>query len=195
MSKTIIGVTGPSNGGKSTFCKVFESSGYTHINADEIYHFLLNGGVYDAKLLEAFGEGIFKEGAVCRKELAKIVFSDKEKLKVLGEITHKKVDDEIKRRVDISNRVVLDIPLLYESGVDFSCDEIFAVLAPEKTLIKRAMMRDNISEEAAIKRIQNQKNVKFYEKCGATIINNDKSEREFIEKVKEIVEKYELKKD
>ncbi len=186
MSKIIIGVTGPSNGGKSTFCKVFKEFGYTHINADEIYHSFLNKGVYNEELLEVFGEDIFTDGIVDRKKLAKIVFNDKEKLIKLGEITHKKVDDEIKRLIEKADKAVLDIPLLYESGVLFNCNEIFAIIAPRETLIKRAMLRDKISKEAATVRIDNQKSRDFYERHGATIILNDKSESEFIKNIEEI---------
>ncbi len=190
MSKIIIGVTGPSNGGKSTFCKVFERFGFTHINADEIYHSLLNSGTYNEEFKKAFGDDIFTDESVDRKKLAKIVFNDKAKLAKLGEITHRKVDDEIKRLIDLSEKIVLDIPLLYECGVDLNCNEIFAVVAKREILIKRAMLRDGIDENAATVRIDNQKAREFYEKNGAIIISNDKSEDEFISEVMKIVRRY-----
>jgi dephospho-CoA kinase len=132
------------------------------------------------ELIKAFGERIKKEdGEIDRKELGRIVFNHPKKLEKLNSITHKYIfeymdlwiAEQEKRGVD---RVIIDAPVLFESGLNKECDLIIAVIASDENRIKRIVERDGLTEEEeALKRIRAQKPNQFYFDNGCYIIENN----------------------
>jgi len=194
----IVGVTGPSGSGKSELCKLFENKSIPYINTDNIYHQLLipPSDCLD-ELVLAFGDDILHEDKTLnRKKLAVIVFTNKDSLAKLNKITHKhiiKKTKEILKAYEANGKriVVVDAPLLFESGFDSECDITISVLADKNIRKSRIIARDNLSEAEAEKRINAQYTDDFYKgKSNYTIYNNGdrvKFETEFL-KILSIIE-------
>ena len=188
----IIGVTGGIGSGKTTVCEMFEKLGAEVIDADKIAHDITkrDGAAY-AEIIDKFGEKVMlPDGDIDRKALAKIVFSDSEKLKMLEHITHKYVFEEMKKRMDKSTApvVVLDVPLLFSSEFPFVCDLTVGVTADMEDRISRVFKRDNMTREEIISRINNQISDKTLKENADIIIENSSLDLTF-EKVKEIFNK------
>lgn len=149
----IIGVTGSLGAGKSLFSKLlraeFERRGRAAevINADEVVHGLFLGeetgpptGLFEEMKIR-FGEKIFAaSGKLDRQALAAAAFSSGANSEALNAIVHPRVIEETKRRM--ANRpdtvFILDVPLLFESGMDELCDATIAVTANEGIRRERA---------------------------------------------------------
>jgi pantetheine-phosphate adenylyltransferase len=94
-------------------------------------------------------------------------------LEKLNEITFKYTLAAIEERLPKSGSVVIDAPLLFESGLDTKCDVTIAVLARLNVRVKRIMGRDNITEEQALIRINAQKSDDFFIKSADYVVNNN----------------------
>ncbi len=155
----IVGVTGGIGSGKSTVCKVFETLGIPVFNADDEAK-----SIYDTEPIALqqvkgiFGDTVFTDGGLDKVKLAKIVFSDKERLEQLNAIIHPLVRRQFItwQAQQNSPYVIREAAILIESGAHKDCDHIILVSAEEETRIKRVTSRNNISEEEVRKRIANQ---------------------------------------
>ena len=174
-----IGITGPTGAGKTTALKALVSLGAHVIDADQVYHDLLETSVpMKAELTERFGPEILDDrGGVDRKALGSVVFADPEALADLNTITHKFVLAEIDRQATQAEAqgrpaVAIDAIALIESGVADTCDEVVGILAPKETRIRRIMAREGISEEYARKRVEAQREDGFFRaRCGHILEN------------------------
>ena len=193
----VIGLSGGSGSGKSTVAKIFSNYGFASINADEVYHGLISKKTPCTQALaKEFGEGILNtDGGIDRSLLAAIVFGDNasEKRKKLNEISHKYVIAEIDRIIsrldsDTLFGVIVDAPLLFESGFDKKCDTIIAVIVPEEKRIKRICKRDGITEDHARRRISAQLSDEFLLSRADYVIVNDGDIVALEEKTKKIIE-------
>ena len=175
----IIGICGSSGSGKSTFAKCFSKKGYPVFDCDEIYHDLISSP--SACLLEIskeFGDSVIKNGALDRKALGSIVFSDSKKRNKLNTITHKFVLDELREKLSHAKNqgfelCVIDAPLLFEAGLDAWCDFVCCVDSSEDLQIQRICERDKISRDDALLRIQSQlKTQSLADRCDAVVLNH-----------------------
>ena len=180
MSINIIGITGPSGAGKSLLCTYLAEKNIPVINADEVYHSLLvKNSPCTVALACEFGADILSpDGTPDRKKLGAIVFSSDEKLEKLNSIVLGFVIDRINEIIRSfeargEKNVVLDAPTLIESGFSRECNTVVSVLAPRAERIERIMTRDNISEEAALMRVNAQKSDEFYIENSSCVIMND----------------------
>lgn len=159
----VAGVTGNAGSGKSTVSAFMREMGACVIDADEIAHDIMRKGkeAYE-EIVRNFGKGILQEdGEINRRLLGKIVFSQSENLKKLNEITHPRIGEELmKRLMDLKEkgveRIVLDVPLLIESGMHRWLRPVIFVYAPLHLCVERALRRDNISREEIEGRLRNQ---------------------------------------
>ena len=195
----IIGLAGGSGSGKSTVCKLFAKNGFAFINTDELYHALTKTPTPCLDdLVHEFGREILNEEfySLNRKKLADIVFNNPEKLKKLNKIAHYHILRETEEIIASYPTgkyfgVLVDAPLLFESGFDKKCDFVISVIADEDLRIKRITERDGISVEKATERIKNQATDEFLKKNSRFLIVNDgdfdaleKSVNEISEKIK-----------
>ncbi|HOP94719.1 MAG TPA: dephospho-CoA kinase [Dictyoglomaceae bacterium] len=154
-----IGITGGIATGKTLVGNTLEEIKVPVISADEIVHELLEEKFYQNRIKEIFGEEVFDNGILNRKKLAKIIFSNREDREKLNALLHPPVLQEIKRRlelIDFYDIVAVEIPLLFEVGVEDWFDEVWVVYAPLEMQIERIVSRDKVTEEEALLRIKSQ---------------------------------------
>lgn len=150
-SKTkVIGLTGSIGMGKSTTTKMFAAQGIPSISADKIVHELMSpGGGADKKLRKAFPEAYDGRG-LNRHKLFTVVFPHEEKIKLLESILHPLVfrmcarfSNEQKRKG--AKVVVLEIPLLFETGYERFCDYTVCVSASPHVQKARVLTRKGMT--------------------------------------------------
>ncbi len=190
----VIGLTGSLSTGKSTVAQMFKRSGAVVVDADQIVHRHLNqrGAVY-RKLIKTFGKQIINKGGMNRKKLAEIVFKDRRKLRTLENILHPMVrltiSRELKKLKKSKKMVVLDVPLLFESGINRLADISVVVKTKPSTQIKRAMKRLHITRTEALTRIKAQMPLKEKIRRADIIIDNNGTQIKTKEQVKDICQK------
>ena len=158
MSKYVIGLTGGIACGKSNLSKALKANGVPVIDADEISRFLTaKGGAALPAIRERFGDRVFDGDELNRRALSDIVFSDPKERDALNGILHPMVLSEIHRQMDaIDGPVVMDVPLLYEVGMDSWCQEIWCAYVPQKEQVRRVRKRGAITYKEALRRIHSQ---------------------------------------
>lgn len=158
----IIGLTGSIASGKSTAADILRQMGYLLHDADKTVHWLLGPhGPALADIAREFKMDIVPEVGVNRPELGRIIFQEPEKRAALEAILHPMVADDRASFLKQARRsgarsVILDVPLLFETGTDETCDYIITLWAPEFLQIERALARPAMTSEklAAIISVQ-----------------------------------------
>lgn len=173
--KRIIGITGQSGAGKTTALDVIRNAGGFVIDCDEVYHNMLSCDKELNVALERAFPSCYENGSLNRKSLAKIVFSDTEKLSCLNAITHDFIQGEVCSMI-LSGKpglYAVDAVELISSGLNAICDLTVGIIASEEDRINRIMLRDGISREAAVERVKAQKPEDYYlANCDRTICNS-----------------------
>ena len=190
--RRIIGVTGRSGCGKSLLSARLEQMGAQVLDADKIYAELLQTENPMTGMLNHRFPGVWKDGVLDRKKLADIVFSDEQARLDLNFITHSQVKAEMHyRTVHSDNKlIVLDVPLLFESGIDRLCDLTLAVLADREGSLLRIMKRDGIDRARAEARLNSQPDDAFYRARADLLLHNRGSLAEFEANIDAFTEKY-----
>ena len=148
----ILGLTGSIGMGKSTAAATLRRLGIPLFDADRLVHRLLGPGGSAVELVEAVFPGVRRlEGGIDRALLGQRVFSDREALSRLERIIHPMVEAGEKRflasaRARREPIVVLDIPLLFESGSERRCDYVLVVSAPGLVQRQRVLRRPGMTE-------------------------------------------------
>ncbi len=150
----IIGLTGGIATGKSTTAQMIQAKGIPIHDADTCVHNLLLGdGAAVREVAGAFGrEILMSDGAVDRQKLGSVVFAAPEKRRLLEDILHPLVaaDRDVflaQNRTAGTPMVVLDVPLLYETGGDALCDFVIVCLTDRKTQWARGLARPGMTME------------------------------------------------
>lgn len=148
------------------------------------------------KIVETFGTEILHEdGTLNRKALGQIVFNDEAKRKKLNEIIHPAIRKEmLKKRDHLVEQgeqcVVLDIPLLYESGLAHFVDKVIVVFTDPDVQLKRIMARDNSTEQEAKSRINSQIPVAEKAKKADAVIDNNGTKESSRKQLETILSKW-----
>ncbi len=176
--KFILGLTGGTGSGKSLISAYLEKKGAYIIDADKLSRDITGKNGIAIPEIEKYFPDVVKDGVLDRRALGKIVFSDREKLSLLNEITHKYIkqltEEEIKKSEGL---IVLDAPLLYEAGEDKLCDKVLFVSADDEIRLERIIKRDNLSYDDAKKRIEARKLEPIMKKADFVISNNGDFEK------------------
>ncbi len=180
MTMVIIGVTGSIGTGKTTVSGMFRRMGAAVIDADEISHQLIYPGKPAwKKVVSVFGKTILRrDHFIDRKALGRKVFADRRLLKKLGGIIHPLVYKEIRGRIarikrsDPSAIVVVDVPLLLESGGQKQVDKVVVVAAPRSVQLVRAGGKFGLGKSEILRRIKMQMPIKEKIKAADFVIDN-----------------------
>ena len=166
MKVLIVGLTGGIVSGKSTVARMFRQLGADIIDADNIARAIVQPGEKAWKnIVHYFGKEILKDNQeINRKELARIVFTDKEKLEKLNKITHPEIVAIIKNKIeemrskDSSDGTIciVEVPLLFEANLEGMMDKIIVVYLNREEQVKRLLIRNSLTQEEAINRIDSQ---------------------------------------
>ena len=149
----VLGLTGSIGMGKSATAALFRELNIPVYDADAAVHEIYEpGGLAVGPVGDAF-PGVIKDGRVDRTALRDRVLNDKEALKHLESIVHPLVGQtQINFRAEAeaagAHIVVLDIPLLFETGGDKRVDYIVVVTAPSETQRQRVLSRPGMTEES-----------------------------------------------
>ncbi|MGG4350287.1 dephospho-CoA kinase [Bacillus licheniformis] len=178
----VIGLTGGIASGKSTVAQMFQQCGITVVDADVIAKEAVEQGMpaYQ-KIAETFGEGVLLEtGDIDRRKLGEIVFANEEKRLQLNAIVHPEVRKLMIKQRDEAIRagerfVVLDIPLLYESGLEHLTDKVIVVWVPMELQLERLMKRNRLNKDEALNRIHAQQSLDEKKKRADAVIDNSGS--------------------
>ncbi len=190
----IIGITGNSGSGKS-YVSEFIKKYYLEqnikaeiIDADQVAKSMQNSeSEYMKSIIREFGEDILEEGKLNRKKLAKIVFSNNQEKEKLDRITQKYVVANIKEQIKSYREqgmviIVIDVPLLFESGLNQECTITVGVIAKKEKKLERICKRDNITVEEAELRLNSQPDDEYYRNNCDYIIENNTIENEITQK-------------
>ena len=148
----IIGLTGGIACGKTTAAATLRALGAPVFDADAVSRAVTaEGGAAAADVAARFG-------TLDRKKIAAVVFHDRAALAELNAIVHPRVNaalDEFLRKSRASGApvCVLDVPLLFECGMDALCGETWVVSVPQEEQIARVIARDRATREQALARI------------------------------------------
>ncbi|OKO90805.1 dephospho-CoA kinase [Geobacillus proteiniphilus] len=180
-----IGLTGGIASGKSTVSAMMRELGLPVIDADEAARAVVRPGE-DAyrQIVAAFGPDILQtNGEIDRAKLGAIVFNDEEERKKLNAIVHPAVRRKMLAEKEALVRsgaktVVLDIPLLFESGLTSWVDKVLVVYVDDDIQLRRLMARNGFTEEEARARIHAQWPLAEKMKRADAVINNNGTKEE-----------------
>jgi len=200
MSIKRIGLCGRSGSGKQYVGDMFGDYGIPSIDTDKVYRELLmpiNGQMSPClcEIVSVFGDSVVENGVLNRGKLAAIVFSHRKMLLKLNDITHKYIFEETEKRIaqyekDGYKAVIIDAPVLFESGFDKICNILLCVTASDAACLRRILRRDGITEEKAMERLKNQYSVEdLRSKCDFEITNDG---AEIIPQIEEFLKKFNL---
>lgn len=171
----VYGVTGGIATGKSTFSHCLRmSAGFTVIDADVIAReILMPGRAAYRKVVSLFGPSILVPGTkeVDRNVLRELIFADHRARHQVSRITHFYIIAEmivqlVRYRVFLlRRRVALDVPLLFETRMDWLCAPVFVVCVDEKTQMERLKKRDGLKCSADTLRRMALSQLPLEEKC------------------------------
>lgn len=174
-----IGLTGGIASGKTTVSDCFKKLGTKVIDADVISHEVTepSGSAFE-EILSEFGSEILDEkGLINRKKMRAIIFDDESQKKILEEIIHPKVRDEMFKRINKSDDhyLIVSVPLLVETGMNRIMDRTLLVDCSEDTQIERLMHRDKITLNEARAILKNQASRSDRKKIADDLIVNEKN--------------------
>jgi dephospho-CoA kinase len=147
----VLGLTGSIGMGKSETARMFRRLGVPVYDADAAVHRLLAKGGEAVDQVEAAFPGVLRDGAIDRPALGARVFADKSALRRLEAILHPLAGRAQRRFLARSARrrvplVVLDVPLLFETGGEARTDAIAVVSAPFRVQRQRVLGRPDMAE-------------------------------------------------
>jgi len=157
------GLTGSIATGKSTVAAIFRRLGDVVLDADAIAHEVLARPGIRAAIERHFGPTVMGgDGAVDRSRLGKIIFADDAERRWLNRLTHPPIRREIRRRLGrlaesgAAELVIVEVPLLLESRQPRRYGPVILAWCPAHIQRERLMSRDDLSREAAERRIRSQ---------------------------------------
>jgi dephospho-CoA kinase len=175
-----VGLTGGIACGKSTVAKMLVRRGAHLIDLDKLTHEVEEPEKPAWKeITKIFGKEILAENKkIDRNKLSRLVFTDREKLKVLNNIVHPRVLEEWCTRLKAVEKaaghaiVLSDIPLLYEEKLQHLFDLTLLVLISPEEQVSRLMVRNGLTEHEAQKRLESQMPIGEKIKLADIVIEN-----------------------
>jgi dephospho-CoA kinase len=190
----ITGLTGGIATGKSTVAAMLQEAGAVIIDADKIARAVVKKGSKAwYEIVEHFGaEGLLPDGEINRITLGDTIFKDAAKKQVLDDIVHPQVIIEMGKQVEAAKAdrpravIILDVPLLIESGMHETMSDVILVYTPEHIQLQRLMARDGLSVSDALARIRSQMPIEEKKALATIIIDNSSTQARTRERTLEV---------
>lgn len=171
-----VGITGGIGSGKTTVVKLFEVLDIPCYIADvEAKRIINSSEKARQEIIELLGDEAYIDGMYNSKYVAKIVFSDVDKLSELNKIVHPKVHQDFKQfcAEQTSSYVIYESALLLnDDSVRKRFDYIIGVTAPFELRMERVLHRDQTTREEVFERMKHQADENFLQLSSDFIINN-----------------------
>jgi dephospho-CoA kinase len=187
----VAGLTGGIASGKSTVSRMFADEGIPVICADELAHqAVMPGSSAIQEIARVFGSEVLNEGGCLdRVAMARVVFSDPKKRKLLESIIHPWVAEEKDRQLSEyvrqgSSLVIVDVPLLFEANWEEAFDVVVLVYVPRETQEERLTSRDAMNQTAMRERLDAQISIEEKKRRSDIILENQGTFDETREKVR-----------
>lgn len=170
-----VGLTSGIGCGKTLIAKVFTTFGIPVFNSDIQAKELYKDSVFLQQIVHTFGNTIIENGKFIPQRLADIVFNDTQALKTLNALIHPKVLERYKlwQSQQTSPYTILESAIIFESNWQNHFDKIINITSPLEIVIERVKLRDKISEDQILQRINNQLPVEEKEKLSDYNIFHD----------------------
>lgn len=150
-----IAIIGGIGSGKSTVLQILKNKGYDVLSCDEVNNKLICDKEYLKRLNETF-VGVVVNGKLDKKALSSIVFNSKSELDKLNAIAHPIIRDIVLKNSGGEKINFVEVPLLFESGMENDFDKILLVTASKDVRVARAVKRDNKTKDEIEAIIKNQ---------------------------------------
>jgi dephospho-CoA kinase len=184
-----VGLTGGIGAGKSETLAAFERAGVATLSTDRVSHDLLDDDEVRAALVGRWGEEVAPGGSIDRNRVGEIVFGDREELAFLEGLMHPRVGLHVLEwRQALGEDVevaVVEVPLLFEAGMEDAFDATVAVVAEDGIRDARLRERDHVGLAG---REDRQLDQAEKERRADHVIRNDASLEELHEQVNELIE-------
>jgi dephospho-CoA kinase len=175
-----IGLTGGIACGKSTVSAMLVRRGAILVDADQIAREVVEpGSPVLHEVAEQFGnEVLLLDGSLNRKKLGELIFGNDEARKKLDSLLHPPIRALMRGRMAAFEQlhpdklVVVDVPLLYESGLEYMFDKILVVFVPRDVQLQRLVERDKLSLEQAEARLKAQMDIELKRERADIVIDN-----------------------
>ncbi|HUV02956.1 MAG TPA: dephospho-CoA kinase [Desulfobacteria bacterium] len=189
----IVGLTGGAASGKSLVLRTFMELGAYVIDCDVLSReAVIPCSKAWWEIVRVFGDDILrKDLAIDRKKLRAIVFSDHKQRAALEAIVHPEVRRKCVERIEAIKKietepdalVVVDVPLLMETGMHNDFDTVIVVYVSEETQMKRLMARDGLTKAAARKLIGLQMPLQAKLQIADYVLSNEGTRDETVKQV------------
>lgn len=187
----VVGLTGGMGAGKSTVARLLADHGAHVVDADAVAREVVEPGSGAlAAIAQEFGDGVLAtDGALDRAAVAAIVFSDPERLRALEAITHPAIRARIAELLAAHERardgrvVVLDHPLLVETGLADDLEVVVVVTAPEDLRVRRLAAGRGIDPDDARARMRSQAGEQERLDAATHVVRNDGDHEALAERV------------
>ena len=187
-----IGLTGGIGSGKSTALAALGRLGAATLSTDRVVHELYETDEVRTAVVERFGQPLLREGEIDRAALARVAFATDEDRRWLERLLWPRVGErmiawraEQERRSPTPRALVVEVPLLFESGLDRGYDATIAVIAAEAIRHRRAGDRGH---EALNERVARQLSQQEKSQLATYTVVNDGSEAELETRLSSILE-------
>jgi dephospho-CoA kinase len=175
----VIGLTGGIATGKSEVARILQGLGAIIINADQVGHqaYTPHSETWQ-EVVKAFGDEILDpDGAINRRKLGAIVFSDSNRLDQLNRIMHPRMAKMVAQQIEDLRRedpsaVVVEAAILFEAGWESLCDEVWTTETPFQSAVERLKTRNGMAEEDAQKRINSQMSAQERASRSQVVVDN-----------------------
>lgn len=171
----MIGIAGGIGCGKSVVSRILRLKGYTVYDCDFMARKIMDDSEsIKTDLIGLFGKEAVKENTIDRKHIASIVFNDGSMLRQLNETVHRHVLEDLRRwRESVDSPCFVESAILASSGIASLCDSVWLVTASDETRIKRVVIRNNLSREEIMTRMEIQRGEEALPRGKVSTINND----------------------